>query len=37
MRSGMQQGNFVIREGGMREKQCEDSVESNDKGVMCYT
>ena len=37
MRSGMQQGNFVIREGEIKEKQCEDSVESNDKGVMSYT
>ena len=36
MRSGMQQGNFVIIEGEIKEKQCEDSVESNDKGVMSY-
>ena len=32
----MQQGNFVIIEGEIKEKQCEDSVESNDKGVMSY-
>ena len=33
----MQQGNFVIREDEIKEKQCEDSVESDDKGVMSYT
>ena len=32
----MQQGNFVIREDEIKEKQCEDSVESDDKGVMSY-
>ena len=31
------QGNFVIREDEIKEKQCEDSVESDDKGVMSYT
>ena len=33
----MQQGNLVIREDEIKEKQCEDSVESDDKGVMSYT
>ena len=33
----MQQGNFVIREDEIKEKQCEDLVESDDKGVMSYT
>ena len=33
----MQQGNFVIREDEIKEKQWEDSVESDDKGVMSDT
>ncbi len=32
----MQQENFVIREDEIKEKQCEYSVESDDKGVMSY-
>lgn len=32
----MQQENFVIREDEIKEKQCEYSAESDDKGVMSY-
>ena len=37
MRSGMQQGNFVIKEDSDKDEQFAENFENDDEGVMSYT